>query len=263
MLTIGETLEAQSVAAMQKVQALRSPGRLFFSGMLAGAYLGIGVVLMVSTAGPLVATGDGAAKLVAGLVFGVALTLVAFAGGELVTSAMMVLPQGTLMKAISGWSGLITLALVFVANLIGALGFGILIVISGVLTSNAAAGSMLGDLLENKAHETNIEMFTRGVLCNMLVCLAMWMAARASGELAKIVLIFLAITAFVASGFEHVVANMATYSIGILSGNADADIALFANNLLWVGFGNLVGGLIIGIGYWYVGGRPHIGRTSL
>lgn len=263
MLTIPETLSVQADAAVHKADGLRSPGRFLLSGMLAGGYIGIGVVLMVSTAGPLVTAGDGLAKLVSGLVFGVALTLVVFAGADLVTSAMMVLPQGALMRAVGPWRAAATILATFAANLVGALVFAGLIVASGVLRANAAGGAMLSDMLAAKAHEGPIEMVVRGILCNLLVCLAIWMAARVRSDVAKIMLIFAAILAFISSGFEHVVANMTTYGIGLLTGDPNATWALFGGNLLWVGLGNLVGGaLIIGLGYWVLGGSPRIPRST-
>lgn len=263
MLSIPDTLDAQAAAAVHKSDALRTPTRFVVSGMLAGAYIGIGVVLMVSTAGPLIAAGDGLAKLVSGLVFGVALTLVVFAGADLVTSAMMVLPQGALLRTVGPWRALGTIAATFVANLIGALVFAALIVASGVLHANAPAGRMISDMLAAKAHEAPLELFVRGILCNVLVCLAIWMCARVRSDVARILLIFAAILAFISSGFEHVVANMTTYGIGLLSGDENATWGLFAGNLLWVGLGNLVGGaVIVGLGYWVIGGSPRRARTD-
>lgn len=259
MLTIPETLDAQADAAVHKSDGLRSPGRFLISGMLAGAYIGIGVVLMVCTAGPLIAAGDGLAKLVSGLVFGVALTLVVFAGADLVTSAMMVLPQGALMRAVGPWRAAGTIAATFAANFVGALVFAGLIVASRILHSNAAAGTMISDMLAAKASEEPVEMFVRGILCNVLVCLAIWMSARVRSDVAKILLIFAAILAFISSGFEHVVANMTTYGIGLFSGDPNATWALFGTNVLWVGLGNLVGGaVVVGLGYWIVGGSPRV-----
>jgi len=263
VLTIPETLAVQADAAVHKSDALRSPGRFAVSGMLAGAYIGIGVVLMVCTAGPLLAAGDGLAKLVSGLVFGVALTLVVFAGADLLTSAMMIAPQGALMRAIGPGRAAVVLVATFVANLAGSLVFAGLIVASGVLHSNAAAGKMLSDMLAAKAHEGPIELLVRGILCNVLVCLAIWMAARVRSEVAKILLIFAAILAFISSGFEHVVANMTTYGIGLFSGDPNATWGLFANNLLWVGLGNLIGGaVVVGLGYWIIGGSPRVSATA-
>ncbi|MCT9001460.1 formate/nitrite transporter family protein [Microbacterium memoriense] len=263
MLSIPDTLSVQADAAVHKAGGLRTLGRFAVSGMLAGAYIGIGVVLMVSTAGPLLAAGDGLAKLVSGLVFGVALTLVVFAGADLVTSAMMTLPQGALMRAVSPGRAAATIAVTFVMNLAGSLLFAGLIVISGVLHSNAPAGQMVSGMLESKAHESPIELVVRGILCNVLVCLAIWMCARVHSDVTKLLLIFAAILAFISSGFEHVVANMTTYGIGLFSGDPNATLGLFAGNLLWVGLGNLIGGaVIVGLGYWIIGGSPRRDRIA-
>ncbi len=263
VLSIQQTLSVQADSAVQRVAGLRAPGRFLLSGMLAGVYIGIGVVLMLSVAGPLVSAGDGMAKLVAGLVFGVALTLVVFAGADLVTSAMMIFPQGVLMGGVGAGRALVALVAMFLANLLGSFVFAALIVASGVLRSNEAAGRMLAELLEAKAHESPIELLTRGILCNLLVCLAVWMGARVASEVAKILLIFAAITAFISSGFEHVVANMTSYSLGILIADPHATWALFGGNLLWVGLGNLLGGgAVVGAGYWLIGGRPVLRNTG-
>lgn len=263
MLTIPETLVAHSDAAIHKADGLDHPGRFLISGALAGAYIGIGVVLMVSTAGPLIAAGDGLAKLVSGGVFGAALTLVVFGGADLATSAMMILPQGVLMRSLRLGRAAAALGFTFVANLVGSVIFAGLIVASGVLHSNAAAGSMLSDMLAAKAHEGPIELFTRGILCNVLVCLAIWMGARVKSDVAKILLIFIAITAFISSGFEHVIANMTTFSIGFFTSDPSATLAAFGANMLWVGLGNLVGGgLAIGWGYWVIGGKPRVAERA-
>ena len=263
MLSIPDTLAVQADAAVHKADGLRSPGRFLVSGMLAGAYIGIGVVLMVATAGPLLAAGDGLAKLVGGLVFGVALTLVVFAGGDLATSAMMVLPQGALMRSVGPWRAAGTIGATLVANLVGALVFAALVVSSGILHSNAAAGTMLAGMLAEKATESPLEHFVRGILCNVLVCLAIWMCARVRSDVAKILLIFSAILAFISSGFEHVVANMTTYGIGVFTGDPNATWDLFAGNMLWVGLGNLVGGaIVVGLGYWLIGGSPRVAAVD-
>ncbi|MCR2812020.1 formate/nitrite transporter family protein [Microbacterium sp. zg.Y1090] len=259
MLTVAQALEVQREAARHKVQGLRAPARFAVSGMLAGAYLGIGVVLMISTAGPLSAAGSGAGRLVSGLVFAAALTLVVFAGGELATSSMMTLTQGALMRAVGAGRAAAALAVTFVANLAGAVVFSIVVAGAGILHAAPAAEAMLAELLAAKAGELPHELFLRGVLCNVLVCLAIWMCARLTTDGPKIAVILLAILAFVASGFEHVVANMTTYALGMLTGVHDATWAAFGANMLWVGFGNLVGGaLIVGAAYWFIGGSPRV-----
>ncbi|MBA8817673.1 formate/nitrite transporter FocA (FNT family), partial [Microbacterium halimionae] len=175
MRTIEQTLGYQADAAIHKVAELRHPVRFTVAGMLAGAYVGIAVVLMLSTAGPLAAADDGLTKLVSGLVFGIALTLVVFAGAELVTSSMMTLTQGTLMRATPRGPAAGALGFTFIANLLGSAVFGILVAVSGVVHDNPAAADMLEAMIDAKAHEAPLQLFVRGILCNVLVCLAIWM----------------------------------------------------------------------------------------
>ncbi|MBZ4486006.1 formate/nitrite transporter family protein [Microbacterium sp. cx-55] len=257
MRGIERTLERQADAARHKVDGMHRPGAFVVSGTLAGAYVGIAVVLMLSAAGPFVAAGEAPAKLVSGLVFGVALTLVVFAGAELVTSSMMTLTQGVLMRAVRVGPAALTLGVTFVANLLGAVVFGTLVSLSGVIHANLAAHTMLRAMLAAKAEESVGELFVRGILCNVLVCLAIWMCARLRGDVAKLAVIFWALLAFITSGFEHVVANMTTFTLGMLAEAPGATWPIAGANMLWVGLGNLVGGaLIVGLAYWHIGGRP-------
>lgn len=259
MRTIEETLGVHAEAAVHKAHGLSGPGRFTVAGMFGGAYVGIAVVLMLSTAGPLAAAGSGSVKLVSGLVFGVALTLVVFAGAELVTSSMMTLAQGVAMRVVGLGRAAAAVLFTFGANLLGSAAFATLVALSGVLHSNAPAGAMLSDLLAAKATESPLELFFRGILCNVLVCLGIWMCARLTTDGPKLAVLFWALLAFIASGFEHVVANMTTYTLGFLSRDPHATLPLFGGNLVWVGLGNLVGGaLVVGLGYWVVGGRPRI-----
>jgi nitrite transporter NirC len=102
-------------------------------------------------------------------------------------------------------------------------------------------------MIEHKAEATSGELFFRGVLCNLMVCLAIWCAGRLQNEVAKIIVIFACVMVFITSGFEHVVANMTTLSFGLMDGVPHATIGEFARNVLFVGLGNLVGGgLLVG-----------------
>ena len=264
MLTIEQALAVQRDAAVHKVHGLSAPARFVVSGMLAGAYLGIGVILMVSTAGPLTAAGSGAAKLVGGLVFAAALTLVVFAGGELATSSMMTLTQGVAMRAVPPGRATAALAVTFVANMVGAALFSAAVAGAGMLHSSPGAEAMLTDMLTAKAAELPHELFLRGILCNILVCLAIWMCARLTTDGPKIAVIAFAILAFIASGYEHVVANMTTYALGLMTGIDAATWAGFGGNMLWVGLGNLVGGaVVVGLGYWFIGGSPRTLKSAV
>lgn len=228
--------------------------------MLAGAYIGVGVVLMVSASGPLLVAGSPWVKLVNGLVFGVALTLVVVAGGDLLTSSMMTVTQGWARRVVTGRQWGFTLGVTFAANLAGAWVFAMFVHLGGLSRLETPAGTMLSSMLQAKAHEGSIELFARGVLCNVLVCVAIWSAARLTSEVAKLIVIFWCLLAFITSGFEHVVANMTTYGLGLMGGLPGASWEQFGRNMVMVGLGNLVGGALVGLAY--VAGERRTGDTE-
>ncbi|WP_426592430.1 formate/nitrite transporter family protein [Cellulomonas sp. McL0617] len=256
MLTIEQTMDHQAEYAATKVEMTRRPLAYLVQSALAGSYIGVAVVLMFTAAGGLALAGSPWTKLVQGLVFGVALTLVLTAGGELATSNMMTLTQGAIRRTIGSGAAGATLAFSFVGNLVGAVVFGAIVHASGVLAPGTPAGTMLAGILAAKSHESGGQLFWRGVLCNMLVCLAIWSAARLRSEVARLVVIFWCLLAFITSGFEHVVANMTTFTLGLLGHVPGATLAAFGRNLAIVGAGNLVGGaLVVGAAYAVVAGQ--------
>ncbi len=261
MLSLEETVEVHAHAADHKAELSKTPPRLIVSGMLAGMWIGVGDVLMWSAAGPFMAADDPAGKLVAGSVFAAALTIVVFAGSELATSAMMILPIGAIRRSISWARAAGVLAGVFLSNMLGAFLFAWVIIQTGVL-NHGAAGDFYADYLLGKIDHSASELFFRGVLCNVLVCVAIWAAARLRNEVAKAVIIFWGVLAFIASGFEHVVANMTTFALGLMGqGGLDVSLFDFAKNMTFVGLGNLVGGgLVIGVAYAFVAGK--VGRDA-
>ena len=259
-IPLSEGLDVQAGVAAGKIADLRSPGRYLVSAMLAGAFIGVAVVLLLATTGPLTAANSPWTKLVQGLVFGIALTLVVFAGGELSTGNMMTTVQGMIARRRGVGAGITVIVVSFVGNLIGAIVFAWLVHASDILSiggtpGHAAPGAtLLASLVKTKAAESASTLFFRGILCNFLVCLAVWMAARTKSDGAKLMLIFWCLLAFVSSGFEHVVANMTTFSLGMMEGAPGATIGAFAKNLLFVGLGNLVGGaLLVGASYGFIG----------
>ncbi|HEX8582429.1 MAG TPA: formate/nitrite transporter family protein [Acidimicrobiales bacterium] len=259
-ITVPEALEDQERVGAAKAGATASPARYLASSALAGAYVGIGVVLVASTAGPLAAAGSPMTTLVAGCVFGIALTLVVFAGSELFTGNAMVLLQSTAAGRTSlGAVGRVW-GLSLVGNLVGSVGFAALVHAGGTLhAGKGAAGTYLATVVGNKSAATGGQLFFRAVLCNMLVCLALWMAARATSDAAKLVVIWWALLAFIASGFEHSIANMTIFSLAALAG--DASWADLFRNLVWTVPGNVVGGgLLVGLGYAWIA-RPSVRTT--
>jgi nitrite transporter NirC len=259
-IPIPQALEESAGVARTKANAVRRLPPYLFSSMLAGAYVGAGVVLIVSLAGPFAAAGSPATKLVLGATFGLALTLVVFAGAELFTGNVMFMLQGLR----SGTVGLADLTAVWsaslVGNLLGSLGFAALVDAGGTLVAGGVPGrvgpgqALVDSLITAKSAATGGQLFWRSVLCNMLVCLALWMAGRATSDGAKLAVLWWALLAFIGSGFEHSVANMTLFGVGIFHGSAAwGDLW---RNLAFTIPGNIVGGgLIVGLGYAWIG-RP-------
>ncbi|MTJ65610.1 hypothetical protein GL303_32190 [Nocardia seriolae] len=250
--TASENVASTVDQAVHKAEELRSPGRFLVSAMLAGAYIAVGEVLLLVAISPFVAEHSASVKLLEGAVFPIALTLVMFAGAQLFTSTVMTM----LVGALSGRTGvkdmLIAWAATLFGNFVGTLAFAAMVHASGV-TSSPTAKHMLAELLSGKNALAGGQLFWRAVLCNMLVCLAVWMFSRVRTPGAKIALLWMPVLVFVSAGFEHCVANMSLYTIGILEGQAT--FTDLARNLLYTVPGNIIGGgLLVGAVYWYTSG---------
>jgi len=223
--------------------------------MLAGMWIGVGDVLMWSAGGQFFVQDNPGTKLVAGSVFAAALTIVVFAGSELATSTMMILPIGALRGAISWTQAGVALLAVFFSNMIGSFVFAWAMIQTGPL-KNGAAHDYWASYLAAKVEHTPTELFWREVMCNVLVSCAVLAAARLESEAGKAFIIFWCVLGFVASGFEHVVASMTTFALGLIGGRVDVTWGDFGINMLTVGAGNLVGGgVVIGFAYAYVAGK--------
>jgi Formate/nitrite family of transporters len=250
-----ETIAAAAAAARAKAGLLRhSPLQYLVLSALAGAYVGLGIVLIFAIGAPLAAAGSGATRAVMGASFGVALTLVIFAGSELFTGNNLIMSVGLLSRTVNG--GALTRVWIasFIGNLVGSLLLALATAASGVLSKAPAKDFVLGVVAAKMAAPAS-ELFFRGVLCNALVCLAVWMGLRTKDETARLVLIFWCLFAFIGAGFEHSVANMTLLGIGLFLPHDPALVswAGFARNLTLVTAGNIVGGaLLIGLPYWFV-----------
>ena len=218
---------------------------------LAGVYLGLGICLILSVGAPFTEEAGAALKLVMAATFGIALTLVIFAGAELFTGNNMVCTIGALSQGIS-WSQAGKIFLwSLIGNLAGSLGIAWMIVNSGVLSQSPQI-DLLMNIAGVKMSLPAWELFLRGILCNWLVCLAVWMAGRTNNEAAKTMLIFWCLLAFVGSGFEHSIANQSLLGMALLLPHGEAISWLgFAWNQFFVILGNLVGGGVFVAGaYW-------------
>lgn len=250
VLTLTQNLDKQAHAAVHKVSGARRRSAYLVAAMLAGAFIGLADVFMMTAAGPLSMAGSPWSSLISGGVFGIGLILVMFAGGELATSAMMILPVGLARRTVGAGEAGMTFLLMVLGNLAGSVALAGLVWASGILSPSSAGGQFLAHLVEHKAAKTTGELFFCGVLCNVLVCLAIWTVGRVRSEMAAALVMAWCMAAFVCSGFEHVVANMTTLSLGIFHGVAGADAGEAARNLVTVGCGNIVGGAIfVGAAY--------------
>jgi nitrite transporter len=241
-------------AASEKKQALLGTSliRYLVLSALAGAYVGLGIVLIFAIGAPLSAAGSPFVKVVMGASFGVALTLVIFMGSELFTGNNMVLTIGVL----TGKSKLAQLGSVwfwsYVGNLVGSLALALLVAQAGVLGGDPQRG-FLESVAASKMAMPFGALLARGILCNWLVCLAVWGSMRVQSEVAKLVLIFWCLFAFIGSGFEHSVANMTLLGIALFQPHGDTVSWMgFVQNLVPVTLGNIIGGgLLVGGLYWF------------
>ena len=193
-----------------------------------------------------------------GASFGIALTLVIFAGSDLFTGHTMFMTLGALRRRISLTDLSSSWAMTWLGNLAGAALLAVIFVVGGGGAMLHSKSQFLMTVATAKMNAPAIELFARAILCNWLVCLALWMAARMTNDTAKCVAIFWCLFAFIASGFEHSVANMTLLTIALLGNHPDTvNYAGLAHNLTWVTLGNIVSGaLFMGAGYWFASRMP-------
>jgi len=260
-IPIPEAIDDHVALAVTKARQVRDLPRYLWSSALAGAYVGLAVVLLVSVSAPLVASGSAASKLVQGAVFGLALTLVVFAGAELFTGNAMVMLQGWWARATRPAQVAAVWTASLAGNIAGSVLLALLVHAGGTLAG--PGNDLIATVTASKDGLAGPQLFWRAVLCNALVCLALWMAARTRSDGAKLVVLWWALLAFIGSGFEHSVANVTIFSLGALEGSATW--AALARNLLWTVPGNVVGGgLVIGLGYaWVARTRPAVERVEV
>lgn len=252
-MTITETNQKFAYLAAEKYHQLTSnPLGFFISAMLAGAYVGAGIILILSVGADVDSSWR---PLVMGASFGVALTLVVFAGSELYTGHTMYMMQGVMARKVTAGQLTLSWIVVWVGNLLGCIVLAA-IAVTGSIDIIMAEDGLLYQIAAKKMHLTPLEMVARGILCNWLVCLALWTSARTESDSAKILLIFWCLFAFIASGFEHSIANMTVFVLALLSDHPDTiSMTGAATNLFWVTLGNTISGVIFVTGAYRLIGR--------
>lgn len=267
-----EIAEATIQAGIKKVNLTKS--KMVILGILAGVYIAFAAEGSNMAAFNLLAKAEtyGLGKALAGFVFGTGLMLVLVGGAELFTGNTMII-AGVLDKKVKIMDMLKNWVFVYLGNLIGSVFIAYMMTKSGLFNSGAnVLGGMTIKIASYKVGLTFSQAFYLGIMCNWLVCMAVWMAAAAKDITGKLLAIFFPIWLFITSGFEHSVANMYYIPAGIMAKGTKAWVdaaavlgvtpeklahlnwgTFFINNLLPVTLGNIVGGgVFVGAVYWYI-----------
>ncbi|AOV96569.1 formate transporter FocA [Edwardsiella hoshinae] len=273
-------------AAMAKVaedagvyKATKHPLKTFYLAITAGVFISIAFTFYITVTTGTAAVPFGLAKLVGGICFSLGLMLVVVCGADLFTSTVLIVVAKASGRVTWRQLGLNWLNVYF-GNLIGALFFVALMWFAGeYMVANGAWGLNVLKTADHKVHHTFIEAVCLGILANLMVCLAVWMSYSGRSLMDKMFAMVLPVAMFVASGFEHSIANMFMIPLGIVIKNfatpefwqaVGAAPEQFSNltvsnfitaNLIPVTIGNILGGgLLVGLTYWVIylrGGDKH------
>ncbi len=242
--------------------------KMFVLAVLAGAFIGLGAVFATTvTSGAAGVLPYGVTKLLGGLVFCLGLILVVLAGAELFTGNTLIVMawagrRVTTAGLLRNWT------IVYIGNFVGSVLTALLMYLTGQYTfGGGAVGQTALATAVGKLDHTFIHAVASGMMCNALVCLAVWMTYSARTVTDKIMAIIFPITAFVAAGFEHSVANMYFVPVALFIKQFDpafvAGLGLDASSLTWGNFlaanllpvtiGNIIGGgIMVAAVYWFV-----------
>ncbi|HJJ99433.1 MAG TPA: formate/nitrite transporter family protein [Methanocorpusculum sp.] len=271
MVTFSPAQVCVKVGTAGKSKCSLPAGNMFVRAFLAGAYIAMGAALAtVGSTGVAEHLGAGGAQFILGALFPIGLILVVLTGAELFTGDAMFAPMA-ILQGHTGLKGLIYLwVVVYIGNLVGSL-FLAYVMANGPFVSYAtgiAAVTPFGHraigIATAKVSYAGIggiwSVFLKGILCNWLVCLALFLGLAADEVISKIVGIWFPVMAFVATGFEHCVANMYFIPAGILTNmvaeTVDTNIlnwcTMWTNNIIWSTLGNIVGAVIfMAVIYYY------------
>ncbi len=239
--------------------------KVFVLAVLAGAFIAFGgMYFCIFLGDPSIPFA--VQRMVGGICFCLGLVLVLCCGAELFTGNSLIICAKASGKV--SWSGMLkNWVIVWIGNLIGALAAVALVYLAQVWSMNGGVvGEAMVSVAAGKVSPDWMTLFFKGVMCNIFVCLAVWIGFSARTVVDKVIGIILPISAFVAAGFEHCVANMFFLPMGCLlnaQGVGAAGAVTFEGilyNLSAATLGNVVGGLLVGLAYWFVFGKRAAGN---
>jgi len=245
-----------ALAAKAKVKLFRRnlPGYIVAS-LLAGIFIGFGVLVMCTVGGLL--DGQPHGRIAMGISFGIALSLVAMAGAELFTGNNFVITAGLLRKKINLADAAKVLGVCFLANWAGSVLLALLFWGAGF--THSYTGWFIASMAAAKIGIPFWALFIRAALCNALVCLAVWCCFRCKCEIGKLVMIFGCVAAFVISGFEHSIANMTLLTIAFfVPFSSPFPASGYFYNLLVVTLGNMAGGICVALAYFVIARKKRV-----
>jgi len=261
----GEMAVRAEYIGVQKAES--SVTKTFALAVLAGSFIALGSIFATTTAAGSSALPFGVAKLLTGLVFCLGLVLVVVAGAELFTGNNLIV-MAWASKKVSTVALLRNWGIVYVGNFVGSIAMAVMVLFSKqYLFGGGAVGETALKIALGKVQYGFVQATALGILCNVLVCLAVWLTFSARTTVDKIVAVIFPVTAFVAAGFEHSIANMYFIPYGLLIKQFDPGFvaqtgldlsaltwsSFFVNNLVPVTIGNVLGGgLLVSVIYWAI-----------
>lgn len=238
---VEEFTAAGNAAKAKSAHLSRNPVGYFFASMLAGAYVGLGILLIFSIGGQL--AGAPYTKLLMGVSFGIALSLVVIAGAELFTGNNFVTVAGLMRKTINAGQLAKLWVVCCIGNWVGSIIIAALFFAAGL--STGGVGEFIANTSAAKMNAAPLELFFRAMLCNTLVCLAVWCGFRCKSESGKLIMIFWCLFAFITSGYEHSVANMTLLTAALFAPfKAAVSMSGYFYNIAVVTLGNIAGGVL-------------------
>ncbi len=240
-----EALEGLRNKAIKSTRMLQlRPLEYLVRAMLAGIFIGFAIIFTLKAINGLYMAESPVATLVGGLTFGVALVLIIYGGAELFTGNTMYFTTATMRGYTTKMDTMKVWLICLIGNGLGGLAFALLFSQTGIL-QELGMNNWLFAVSETKIHHSTWEIFTRAIFCNWMVCLAIFIPKNMKNELAQIMMMMVLVAVFFASGFDHVIANMALFSIALIVPHPDTiTFAGAMHNLLPALAGNIIGGAV-------------------